>query len=63
MFTEKELLVLARCCQREGKFLREIEEAGIPTVTDQHQVASLRAKCVSLAEELKMAEAAKSKGE
>jgi hypothetical protein len=63
MFTENELRLLARCCNRELKFLRDVEEVGIATVADQHQVAALRANCVFLADEAKKAEAAKSKAE
>jgi len=63
MFTESELRLLARCCHREAKFLRDIEEAGIPTLVEQHHVAALRAQCVFLADDLKKAEAAKAKSE
>jgi len=67
MFTENELRKLATCCARESKFLRDVEEAGIPTAIDQSEVAALRAKCVGLADEMRKAEAtkaaAKSKGE
>jgi len=63
MFTEDELRRLAACCNREGKFLRDVEEAGIPTAANQAACAALRAKCVTLADDLQKAEAAKSKAE
>lgn len=60
-FTIEELKTLAGCCNRELKFMRDIEECGVPTAIQQGAIAALRAKCIETASTLQKAEAAKAK--
>lgn len=63
MFTEAELKLIAVCADAEMAWLREIERRGIPSISNQAEVSSLRLKAVQQWETLQKEARAKAAAE